>query len=69
MKKQKRAKGMADIFSPSAAVTIIRENEQLIDNLVKYDVGTIMGILEYISNKEGVPVTTILRVIWALEEM
>lgn len=45
-------------------------NKLLIDRLEHYpEIESIMDGLEKIANKEGVPLTTILKVIWALETM
>ena len=51
------------------AMSIIEANKQLVDRLELYpEISSIMDSLENIANQEGVPVTTLFKVIWALEQ-
>ena len=70
MKTTKTIVGKSDSPGLKEAMSIIEANKHLIDRLEQYhEIASIMDGLEKIANQEGVPVTTLLKVIGALEIM
>lgn len=70
MRAKRIVAGSSDHYGLHEAMSIIEANKHLIDRLEQHhEIASIMDCLEKIANQEGTPVTTLLKVIWALEIM